>query len=116
MKSVTVRDLQKSVRECVDTAQEDRVVITRHGRPAAILFGVEGEEWETVATQTSASFWKLIERRREEPTISLQEIKANLAEPRAAAAVAKRPRTGRAEQQRTSVQRRPRKPRKGRPR
>ena len=80
MKTVTVRDLQKSVRECVDIAQEDRVVITRRGKPAAVLVGVEGEEWESVVLQTSASFWKLIEKRRKEPTISLEEMKAKLAD------------------------------------
>jgi prevent-host-death family protein len=82
MKTVTVRDLQKSVRECVDTAQEDRVVITRHGKPAAVLVGVEGEEWETVVLQTSAPFWRMIEKRRKEPTISLEEMKTRLAKPR----------------------------------
>jgi prevent-host-death family protein len=82
MKTVTVRDLQKSVRECVDMAQDDRVVITRHGRPAAVLVGIEGEEWEHVILQTSASFWRLIERRRQEPTISLEEMKAKFAKPR----------------------------------
>jgi len=35
----TVRDLQKKVLACVDASQEDRVVITRHGRPAAVLVG-----------------------------------------------------------------------------
>jgi prevent-host-death family protein len=82
MKTVTVRDLQKSVRECVDIAQDDHVVITRHGQPAAILVGIEGEEWETVVLQTSASFWRLIERRRKEPTISLEELRANLVKAR----------------------------------
>ena len=48
MKTVTVRDLQKRVTECVDSAQEDRAVITRHGRPAAVLVGVEGNDWEAV--------------------------------------------------------------------
>lgn len=82
MKTVTVRDLQKNVRECVDIAQEDRVVITRHGRPAAVLVGIEGEEWESVVLQTSASFWRLIEKRRKEASISLEEMKAKLAKPR----------------------------------
>ena len=79
MKTVTVRDLQKSVRECVDIAQDDRVVITRHGRPAAVLVGIEGEEWEDVVLQTSASFWQLIEKRRQEATISLEQMKAKFA-------------------------------------
>ena len=82
MKTVTVRDLQKSVRECVDIAQDDRVVITRHGRPAAVLVGIEGEEWEDVVLQTSASFWRLIEKRRQEPTISIEQLKAKFAKPR----------------------------------
>jgi len=82
MKTVTVRDLQKSVRECVDIAQDDRVVITRHGRPAAVLVGIEGEEWEDVVLQTSASFWRLIEKRRQEPTISIEQMKAKFAKPR----------------------------------
>ena len=82
MKTVTVRDLQKKVRDCVDASQEDRVVVTRHGKPAAVLVGVEGEDWETVTLQTSASFWKLVERRRKEPSISLDEMRERLQQPR----------------------------------
>ncbi len=78
MKTVSVRDLQKSIKECVDESQEDRVVITRHGRPAAVLVGVEGEDWEDIVLQTDPSFWKLIRKRRKEKTISLDELKAEL--------------------------------------
>ena len=78
MKTVSVRDLQKSVKECVDESQEDRVVITRHGRPAAVLVGVEGEDWEDIVLQTDPSFWKLIRKRRKEKTMSLDELKAEL--------------------------------------
>lgn len=78
MKTVTVRNLQKSVKECVDTAQEDRVVITRHGKPAAVLVGVEGEDWEDVVLQTDPGFWKLVRARRKQPTLSLDELKKRL--------------------------------------
>lgn len=78
MKTVTVRDLQKRVKECVDQAQEDRLVITRHGRPAAVLVGVQGEDWEDVVLQTDPTFWKLIRARRKQPTISLDELKKRL--------------------------------------
>jgi prevent-host-death family protein len=44
MKTVTVRDLQKNVKACVDKVQDEGVVITRHGRPLAVLVGVEGVE------------------------------------------------------------------------
>jgi prevent-host-death family protein len=78
MKTVTVRDLQKKVKECVDDAQEDRVVITRHGKPAAVLVGVEGEDWEAVVLQTDPAFWKLIRGRRRQPTISLGQLKTRV--------------------------------------
>ena len=75
MKTVTVRDLQKRVKACVDDAQEDRVVITRHGKPAAVLVGVEGDDWDAVVAQTDPKFWKLIRARRKQPTITLQQLK-----------------------------------------
>ena len=63
MKTIPVRDLQKKVKECVDQAQLDRVVITRRGKPAAVLVVVEGEDWEDVVLQTDPAFWKLIRAR-----------------------------------------------------
>jgi prevent-host-death family protein len=78
MKTLTVRDLQRKVRECVDESQEDRVVITRRGKPAAVLVGVEGQDWEAVVLQTDPKFWKLIRARRKQPTLSLAELKGRL--------------------------------------
>ena len=78
MKTVTVRELQKKIRECVDAAQRDRIVITRHGRPAAVVIGVQGYDWEDVVLQTSPTFWKMIEARRKEKTVSLGEMRRRL--------------------------------------
>ena len=78
MKTVPVRDLQKKLKLCIDEAQEGRVVITRRGKPAALLLGVEGKDWETVILETDPTFWKLIQERRKEPTISFKELKARL--------------------------------------
>lgn len=73
-----MRDLQKKVKDCVDEAQKDKVVITRHGKPAAVLVGVEGEDWEDVVLQSDPAFWNLIRARRAQPTISLKELKREL--------------------------------------
>jgi prevent-host-death family protein len=78
VKTVNVRDLQKNVRKCVVASQRDRVVITRHGQPAAVLVGVEGRDWEDVFYQTSASFWKMIRRRRKEKTFSIGELRRRI--------------------------------------
>jgi prevent-host-death family protein len=78
MKAVNARDLQKRVKECVDMSQKDQVVITRRGKPAAVMVGGEGKDWEDVVLQTSATFWKLIEERRKEPTMSMKELRTRL--------------------------------------
>ncbi len=74
MKSVTVRDLQKSVRDCVDSSQKERVVVTRHGRPAAVLVGVEGSDWEDLFYQANAGFWKMISERRKQKSSPLADV------------------------------------------
>jgi len=78
MKAVNARDLQKKIKECVDMSQRDQVVITRRGKPAAVMVGVEGKDWEEVVLQTSPTFWKLIEERRKEPTMSIKELRTRL--------------------------------------
>lgn len=79
MKTISVRELQKHIKEVVDSAQHDRVVVTRHGEPAAVLLGVEGKDWETVVLETSPAFWDLIEARRKEPTLSTDEVERRIA-------------------------------------
>ncbi len=75
MKTISVRELQKHVRDCVKTSQRNRVVVTRHGIPAALIIGVEGTDWETLALQTNPAFWRMIEKRRSEPTTSLKAMR-----------------------------------------
>lgn len=79
MKTISVRELQKHIKEVVDSAQHDRVVVTRHGEPAAVLLGVEGKDWETVVLETSPALWDLIEARRKEPTLSADELVLRIA-------------------------------------
>jgi hypothetical protein len=40
--------------------------------------GVEGKDWDDVALQASSKFWKLIEARRREPTMSTKELRTRL--------------------------------------
>ncbi len=78
MKTISIRELQRRIRECVDEGQSDRVVITRRGKPAAVLVGVEGADWETLVVETNATFWRLIARRRKQPTVTLAAMRKRL--------------------------------------
>ncbi len=75
MKTISVRELQKRVRDCVNVSQRDRIVVTRHGTPTALIIGVEGADWESLALQTNPSFWRMIEKRRKEKTISFEAMR-----------------------------------------
>ena len=55
---------------CVSQAQRERLVITRKGRPVALLVGVEGLDPEQVELGSSDRFWKLIAKRRKQKTMS----------------------------------------------
>ncbi|MDP3723578.1 MAG: type II toxin-antitoxin system prevent-host-death family antitoxin [Candidatus Omnitrophota bacterium] len=75
MKTINVRELQKHVRGCMKISQRDHVVVTRHGVPTALIIGVEGTDWEALALQTNPSFWRMIQQRRSEKTISLETLR-----------------------------------------
>ena len=78
MKTISVRDFQKHIRDCVKASQRDRVVVTRHGVPTALIIGVEGVDWETLALQTNPGFWRMLEKRRQESTISLDALRKSV--------------------------------------
>jgi hypothetical protein len=46
------------------SAQKEQVLVTRHGKPAVLIRGVEGEELEDLLTASDPAFWKMIEARR----------------------------------------------------
>jgi len=81
MRTINVRDFQKKIRETVETAQRERVVLTRHGEPVALVVGLEGMDWEDIVFQTSRPFWKLIEKRRKQRTVPLEEMRARFDRP-----------------------------------
>jgi prevent-host-death family protein len=82
MKTIGVRELQKQLKDCVDAAQTEQVIITRHGRPAAVCIGIEGYDWEDLVWMTDAAFWRMIDERRHQPTLSQEELEAELRTPR----------------------------------
>ena len=79
MKVVALGQAKNELSAYVDEAQHDRVLVTRHGRPAAIIIGVEGEELEDLMTRSDPKFWQMIETRRTaSKTISSDEMRRRL--------------------------------------
>jgi antitoxin (DNA-binding transcriptional repressor) of toxin-antitoxin stability system len=55
---------------CVKDARHERVVVTRKGKPVALVVGVGGLDEEQLRLASSEKFWTLIEARRKQKTIS----------------------------------------------
>lgn len=55
---------------CISASQHERVVITREGKPVALIVGVEGMDAEQLQLGSSDKFWKLISERRSQKTMS----------------------------------------------
>ena len=59
---------------CVRESQGERVLITRDGRPVAIVVGVAGLDEDQLQLGASDKFWQLITMRRKQPTVSRAEL------------------------------------------
>ncbi len=78
MKVMAMRDAKTGLSATLDKSQRERVLITRNGKPSAILIGVEGHDFEEVMMTSNPKFWELIEASRNDPkTYSADEVRAH---------------------------------------
>jgi len=59
---------------CIKDARRERVVVTRKGKPVALVVGVEGLDEEQLQLGSSDKFWTLIEERRKQKTIGRAKL------------------------------------------
>lgn len=76
MKTVGIE--QATLDSCVREAQDDRVLVTRAGRPVAIVVGLADFDEEQIRLGLSDEFWKMISARRREPAITRAELERRL--------------------------------------
>lgn len=78
MRFVGVREAQVHLSGLVDQSQKERVILTRHGRPIAILTGVAGRDLEEVLLAQDPKFRKTIAARRayRGPLVSHETLRA----------------------------------------
>lgn len=75
MKTVPLRDAKQQLSDYVAQAQVEKILITKHGRPAAIVWGVEGKDFEDIVYMTNPAFWRMIAARRKSRAIPWREAK-----------------------------------------
>ena len=79
MKTISDLEAQSDLKGVLDSAQEERIVITRQGKPAAVVLGLESYDAEDLQLAGSPDFWRMIDaRRREGSAIPLAEARARL--------------------------------------
>lgn len=75
MKIVAIREAKAKLSGYCALAQDRRVLITRHGKPLALVIGVEGQDVEDVLRASDPAFWRLIEKRRAQDTVPAAEMR-----------------------------------------
>src|SRR4029077_18352489 len=66
MKEVALEQLTEGTGELFETAQRERVLVTRNGLPFAVVVGIENKDEEDFRLESSPEFWQMIEERRRE--------------------------------------------------
>ena len=54
------------------------MVITRKGKPVALVVGIEGLDREQIELGASDKFWKLIVKRRKQETLSREALERKI--------------------------------------
>jgi len=76
MKVLAMREAKAELSATLDEAQKERVLITRKGKPCAVVIGVEGRDFEDLLLMSNPKFWRMIEASRRNPkTYSLDEVR-----------------------------------------
>jgi antitoxin (DNA-binding transcriptional repressor) of toxin-antitoxin stability system len=65
--------------DCLAKSQSEPVVLTRAGVPIAAIVSLNGLDEEQIELGLSSEFWNLIESRRQQQTITQQELERRLA-------------------------------------
>jgi len=66
MKVMTLDQAQKSLGRCLDQARKEDILITRNGKPAALIRGISQNDLEDYLLENDPRFMKIVEKRRRE--------------------------------------------------
>jgi prevent-host-death family protein len=80
MKKTTLESFTSDPGHFLEEARSERILVTKNGRPMAVVMGVDEMDEEDIGYATSPEFWRMIEERRRQPTIPLEEVERLLIE------------------------------------
>ena len=78
MKETTLEQFVRDARQFIETAQTERVLVTRDGEPFAIVVGVRHKDEEDLRLEAAPWFWQMISESRRSPTVKLKDVEAEL--------------------------------------
>ena len=79
MKSIAAQELKANLDAILSSAQAERIVISRRGKPCAVLVGIEDYDADELGLANSDDFWRMIRARRAGgKSVSLSEVEAGL--------------------------------------
>jgi prevent-host-death family protein len=78
MKTVALRNMKEGLSNYIAQAQKDYILITKHGRPSALVRGVEGCDFEDIFYMTNRAFWTTIRHRRTQKSILWSKAKRTI--------------------------------------
>ena len=70
------RPWEETLRDVAD--QQERLLITRDGKPVVLIVGVKGMDEEQLQLGSSDNFWELITERRQQKTLSRTQLEERL--------------------------------------
>ena len=76
MKVIEMQDAE--LESCIKDAQRQRVVITRKGKPVAMIVSVNGMDLEQLELSSSDKFWRLVRKWRKQKTYTREELEKRL--------------------------------------
>jgi hypothetical protein len=80
MKRMTVEEFTGSVDRFSQTSPNQQILLTRRGKPLALVRSVKGLDEEQIRDISDPKFWDMIAARRREPTVPLEVVEAKLRE------------------------------------
>jgi hypothetical protein len=78
MNETTLDQFAQDPHAFLEAAQRGRLLIMHHGRPLAVVIGIEHKDDEDLRLEASPDFWRMIEQRRQRPTVPLRDVEAAL--------------------------------------